>query len=120
MNKEYIDIPAGRAVKVGQFIFTFGREGRIPKTGKLVSENAKTQIEQALKNLKEVLEEAGSSMDNVIKATVYLTDINDRERALNEVWARFFPKNHPARTCVQVGLGLGSKVEIELIALASR
>ncbi len=95
-------------VIVGKLVFTSGMTGG--------PGDVKTQIKNTLEKLRKTLEEAGTSFDNVIKATVYLADISDRKRYLNDLWREAFPKNLPARTCVQVGMDPGVAVEIEMIA----
>lgn len=77
----------------------------------------RTQIKKTFDKLRAVLEEAGTTFDSVIKATVYLADLKDRERYLNDVWRETFPKNPPARTCIQAGLAPDTSVEIELVAM---
>lgn len=93
---------------VGNLVFTKGFTG---KPG-----DAATQITRTLEKLKAALEAAGTSMDHVLKATVYLADLRDRERSLNPIWRATFPDHPPARTCVQAGLSPGTLVEIEAIA----
>jgi len=102
------DLVSG-AVVVGDLVFTAGMTGDSGDTG--------TQIRTIFKNMKEVLEKAGSSLENVVKATVYLVDLSDREKYLNKIWKEMFPKNPPARTTVQAGLAGNTKVEIEVIAV---
>jgi len=83
----------------------------------LVTGDIKKATERSLENLKAVLEEAGSSFDKVVKTTVFIVDMNDFA-AVNEVYAKYFTKNTPARSCVQVAkLPKDALVEIELIAL---
>jgi len=96
-------------VKVGSLFFLSGVMGDI-------SADVPTQITQVLENIKATLEAAGSSMRNVVKTTVYLRDIADRERYLNPIWQKYFSESPPARTTVQVGLGPGA-VEIDAIAV---
>jgi 2-iminobutanoate/2-iminopropanoate deaminase len=86
-------------------------------TGKIVSDDVQEQTRQVLLNLKAILEEAGCSLDRVLKATVFITSMNDFTK-VNEVYAGFFSDKPPARSCVEVsGLAMGAKVEIEAIAL---
>ncbi len=108
--------PYSQGIKVGNLIFTAGQLGLDPTTGKLV-EGLEAQTEQALKNLAAILEAAGSRLENVIKTTCFLADINDF-KAFNAVYARFFASNPPARSTVQAGaLPAGGRVEIEVVAL---
>lgn len=93
--------------------------GQIPidsKTGKIVDGDISTQARQCFKNLLPILEAAGLTTDNIVKATVYLTDISNFS-AVNEVYAEFFNPPYPARTVISVvALPLGANVEIEVIA----
>jgi len=109
--------PYSQAIKVGDFLFTSGQIPLDPATGTLVTGDIKKATERSLENLKAVLEEAGSSFDKVVKTTVFIVDMNDFA-AVNEVYAKYFTKNTPARSCVQVAkLPKDALVEIELIAL---
>lgn len=110
--------PYSQAIKANGFIFTAGQLGLDPATGKLVEGDVTDQARQALKNLQAILEAAGSSLEQVVKVTVFLKDINDFKR-VNEVYAEFFQANPPARSAVQVAaLPLGGLVEIEAVAVA--
>lgn len=107
--------PYSQAVVVGEMVYTSGQLGLDPVTMEL-KDSVEEQAHQACKNLIAVLEEAGSSMNNVIKTTVFLADINDFA-AVNEVYAQYFTEPFPARSAVQVGnLPKLAKVEIEVIA----
>ncbi|WP_053982609.1 RidA family protein [Niameybacter massiliensis] len=107
--------PYSQAVVVGEMVYTSGQLGLDPETMEL-KETVQDQAHQACKNLIAVLEEAGSSINNVIKTTVFLADINDFV-AVNEVYAQYFTEPFPARSAVQVGnLPKLAKVEIEVIA----
>lgn len=109
--------PYSQAIVAGNFLFTSGQIPLDPATGDLVTGDVAKAAERSLENLKAVLEEAGSSFDKVVKTTVFLTDMNDFA-AVNEVYGRYFTKDMPARSCVQVAkLPKGATVEIELIAL---
>ena len=109
--------PYSVAIGAGNFIFT---SGQIPadKDGNLVEGGIQQQTEKVLDNLKEILEDNGLTMEDVIKTTVFLNDMNDFA-AMNEVYARYFPaESAPARSAVQVArLPRDVSVEIELIAL---
>ncbi len=108
--------PYSAAVRVGNFVYTAGQIGIDPATGELVSGGIEAETRQVLTNLKHVLEAAGSSLDNVVKTTVFLRDINDFAR-MNAVYAEFFPENPPARSAVQAAaLPKGVAVEIEAVA----
>src|ERR1700742_4927919 len=98
-------------------VFCSGQIPLDPKTGEFVSAEIAEQTEQVLKNLSAVLEAAGSNLNNVVKTTVFLSDMNDFT-AMNEVYARFFSENKPARATVQAArLPRDARVEIECIAL---
>ena len=110
--------PYSQAVRVDNSIFTAGQIALDPATGKLIEGDIAAQTRQVLQNISAVLEAAGSSLAQVIKTTVYLTDMDDFA-AMNQVYAEFFPADPPARTTVQVArLPLGARVEIEAIAVA--
>lgn len=106
--------PYSQAIVVNGMVYTSGQLG-MDEVGNL-KESVEEQAERALENLKAVLEEAGSSLDKVIKTTVFLADINDFA-AVNEVYAKYFEMPYPARSAVQVAnLPKFAKVEIEVIA----
>jgi len=99
------------------FVFTAGQVGLAPGTTALVEGGIKEQTQQALENVKGVVEAAGSSLDNVVKVTVFLANI-DHFADMNAVYSTFFPENPPARSAFQVGkLPLGALIEIEAVAL---
>jgi len=109
--------PYSQAVIVGDLVFTAGAIALDPKTGELVGEEIGAQTRQVLKNVQGVLEAAGSSLDQVVKTTVFLTDMGNFAQ-MNSVYAEFFPSHPPARSTVQVGaLPKGALLEIEAIAL---
>lgn len=108
--------PYSQAKAVGKFVFTSGQIPINPKTNELAQWAIEVQARQVLENLKAVLEAAGSSLDDAVKVTVYLADMNDFAK-LNEVYAEYF-KNKPARSTVQVArLPKDVKVEMDVIAL---
>ena len=108
--------PYSQAIKAGDFVFCSGQIPIDPATGEFVSEDVAEQTEQVLKNLSAVLEAAGTSLDNVVKTTVFLADMKDFT-AMNEVYAKFFSANKPARATVQAaGLPRDARVEIECVA----
>ncbi|UCG68094.1 MAG: RidA family protein [Thermoplasmata archaeon] len=108
--------PYSQAVIKDDLIFISGQVAMDPKTNKLISGNLEQEVEQALANLRVILEEIGSSLEKVLKITVFLTDINEFSR-FNAVYKKYFDSNQPARSCVEVAhLPLGAKVEIEAIA----
>ncbi|WP_287587310.1 Rid family detoxifying hydrolase [Candidatus Borrarchaeum sp.] len=108
--------PYSPGIKAGNFIFASGHVALDPLTGEIVGDTIAEQTEQALKNLRDVIEAAGSSLEHVVKTTVFLSDMNDFKE-MNAVYGKFFQNNPPARSTVQVGLVLGFKVEIEAIAI---
>jgi 2-iminobutanoate/2-iminopropanoate deaminase len=109
--------PYSQAVRAGDMVFCSGQIPIEPGTGEFISDDVAEQTEQVLKNLSEVLSAAGSSLDRVIKTTVFLSSMEDFA-AMNEVYARFFSTNKPARATVQAArLPRDAKVEIECVAL---
>lgn len=108
--------PYSVANQLGQLVFASGQLGLDPVSGQLVMGGVEAETRQALTNLRNVLEAAGSSLDQVLKTTVFLQDMNDFAK-MNAVYAEFFTANHPARSTVQVAaLPKGGLVEIEAIA----
>jgi 2-iminobutanoate/2-iminopropanoate deaminase len=111
------NVPISQAVKAGGMVYCSGAVPVDPATGKLVGGNIEVQTERVFQNLKVILEAAGSSLEKVVKTTVFLTDRKDFA-GMNKVFGRYFPKDPPARSAVQVDLMVNAKVEIELIAMA--
>lgn len=111
--------PYSQAIKAGGMIFCSGQIPIDPATGNFVSDVVSEQTEQILRNLSEVLAAAGASLNDVVKTTVFLADMNDFAE-MNEVYGRFFSENKPARATVQAArLPRDAKVEIECIALSA-
>jgi 2-iminobutanoate/2-iminopropanoate deaminase len=109
--------PYSQAIRVGNLVFTSGQIPLHPQTGDIVGETAAEQARQVLQNLQAVLQAAGASLQNVVKTTIFLTDLS-QFAAVNAVYAEFFPENPPARSTVQVAaLPRGVQVEIEAIAV---
>jgi len=109
--------PYSQAIKAGGMVFCSGQIPIDPQTGEFVSDVVGEQTEQVLKNLSEVLKAAGTSLDNVVKTTVFLADMNDFVE-MNEVYSRFFVDNKPARATVQAArLPRDARVEIDCIAV---
>lgn len=107
--------PYSQAVKAGDFLFASGQLGINPATGKL-PDGAAAQAEQSLKNVGAILQDVGVSYDDVVKTTVYLSNMNDFG-AVNAVYASFFKKMLPARSCVEIGkLPMNGDVEVEVVA----
>ena len=108
--------PYSQAIKVDGMVFCSGQIPIDLETGNFVSEDVAEQTEQVLRNLRAVLESAGSGLDRVVKTTVFLADM-DEFAAMNEVYSKFFDANKPARATVQAArLPRDAKVEIECIA----
>ncbi len=125
MNKETISTdkapkaigPYAQAIKAGDFVYTAGQIPIDPQTGKLVAGGIAEQTRQVLENLKAVLEAAGSSLDKVVKATVFLKNMADFT-ALNEIYGEYLGAAKPARSTVAVAeLPRGALVEIDFIAM---
>jgi len=113
-----LGLPFSTVVRVGGMLYLSGQVGTKPGTRALAAGGVGPETRQTLENIKRILEHAGSSMDRVVKCTVFLQDIADYA-AMNEVYATFFPKDPPARSTVAgSGLALGARVEIECMAVA--
>jgi 2-iminobutanoate/2-iminopropanoate deaminase len=110
--------PYSQAIRANGFIFTAGQVAFDPATGQIVEGDVAAQTVRVLENLKAIVEAAGSSLDHAVKATVYLKDMGDFA-AMNEVYARYFAKNAPARSTVEAArLPRDVRVEIDLVVLA--
>lgn len=125
MNKEVISTPNApkaigpyeQAIKIGELVYASGQIPLDPKTGNIVAGDIKIQTRRALENLKAVLEASGSSLDRVVKTTVFLKNIGDFA-AMNDVYAEYLGGAKLARSTVAVAdLPRGALVEIDLIAL---
>jgi len=111
--------PYSQAIKAGGFVFVSGQIAINPQTGELIAGGIAEQTERVLKNVSAVLEAAGSSLDQVVKTTVFLADMKEFS-AMNEVYATFFSETPPARaTVAAAGLPRDVRVEIEAVALVS-
>ena len=107
--------PYVHAVEAGDFVYTSGQIGLVPATG-VLAEGVEAQAEQALQNIQAVLAAAGCTMADVIKTTVFLADIADFGK-INEIYAKYFNGETPARSCLQAGaLPKGALFEIEVVA----
>jgi 2-iminobutanoate/2-iminopropanoate deaminase len=111
------DIPVSTAIRVGDLIFCAGQVSVDPQTGEPELGTVESETRKVLENLRIVLESAGSSLQRVVKTTVFLADLGEFE-AMNRVYREFFPKDPPARSTVGVQLVKGFRVEIECVALA--
>jgi len=125
MNKEIVATtaapaaigPYSQAVKAGGLLFCSGQIPLDPATGALVEDTIQAQTTRALENLKAVLAQAGAAMDNVVKTTVFLKDMDDFAE-MNKIYQSFFLKDCPARSAVQVAkLPKDARVEVEAIAV---
>lgn len=124
MNKQVIKTdnapeaigPYSQAIMVGDFIYTSGQIPINPKTG-IMETDIKLATKQSMENIKAILEEVGTSLENVIKTTIFLKDLNDFN-VVNEVYATYFNENNPARSCVEIAkLPKDAVIEIEAIAI---
>lgn len=111
--------PYSQAIATGGLVFASGQIALDPTTGQLVAGDVQDQTRRALDNIKAVLAAAGSSLEQVVKTTVFLTKMADFT-AMNEIYAQYFSQNPPARSTIAVAeLPRGAAVEIEVIALRS-
>lgn len=109
-------LPFSEAVQLGETLYVSGQLGNAPGTFTLVPGGIEAEAKQTLENLKAILERHGSSLDRVVKCTVFLADIQDWP-AFNAVYRTYFKTNLPARSALAAsGLALGAKVEVECIA----
>jgi len=108
--------PYSQAVKAGPFVFVSGQIPLDPSTGQVVQGDVTVQAERVLQNLQAVLEAAGASLADAVRVTVYLKDMNDF-KAMNEIYARYFPSDPPARVTVEVSrLPMDVRVEMDVVA----
>lgn len=108
--------PYSQAIKVGDWVYTSGQVGLVPATGELVSPDFAAQVKQTFENLKAVLAAAGMTFSNVVKATVFITDMRNFD-TLNGIYASYMGDHKPARTTVAVpGLPKLALVEIDFVA----
>ena len=109
--------PYSQAIQVGNIVFTSGQLPIDPITGKIPEGPISVRAHQALKNLSSIVVEAGASLDDVVKTTVFLTDIAEFQE-VNAIYAEYFKSPYPARSAFQVAaLPLGADIEIEAIVL---
>lgn len=108
--------PYSQAMKAGDFVYVSGQLPMNPESGEMVTGSIKEQTRQSLENAKAILKEAGTTLENVVKTTVFLQDMNDFAD-MNGVYAEFFTNHKPARAAVEVAkLPLGADVEIQMVA----
>ena len=111
--------PYQQGIRLGDWVFTSGQIALDPATGNFMAGDIKQETELTLKNVEAILQAEGLTMDHVVKATVYLADMNDFA-AMNQVYEKSFASGKPARACVQVAaLPKGARVEIDVIAAAN-
>lgn len=110
--------PYSQAIEVNGMVYTSGVIPIDPATGELVGGSAAEQAEQAISNLKNLLEAAGTSMANVVKTVVFIKNMDDFGN-INDVYAKYFPAPYPARSCVEVAR-LPKDVAIEIEAVATK
>jgi 2-iminobutanoate/2-iminopropanoate deaminase len=109
-------VPLSQGIRAGDWVFASGQLGNDPRTGKLAEGGIRAQTRQVCENLKAVLEAGGSSLDKVVKVTIYMTDLNELMQ-MNEVFSQYFPIDPPARTTFECSrLVANARVEIEAIA----
>ena len=109
--------PYSQGIAASNLVFVSGQLAVIPETGLLLKGSIGEQTCQCLKNIESILAEAGCSLANVVKTTIFLKDLNDFSE-VNEAYGTFFPANPPARACVEVArLPKDARVEIEAIAV---
>lgn len=110
--------PYSQAVQAGNLLFVSGQIAKDPVSGAMKNATITDEVTQVMNNVKAILEAAGLGLDNIVKTTIYLTDINDFKQ-VNEVYGSFFTGNYPARETVQVSnLPANAKIEISVIAVA--
>jgi 2-iminobutanoate/2-iminopropanoate deaminase len=108
--------PYSQGIVFGDLVFVAGQLGIDPATGQVVEGGISAQTERVMENIQAILEEAGSSLDKLLKTTIYIVDLADFA-ALNEVYARYLEEPYPARATIEIGsLPSGALVEIEAIA----
>ena len=109
--------PYSQAIRVGDFLYTSGQIALDPHSGEFLSGEIEQETERTIQNIFAILQADGLSLGNVIKTTVYLSDLSNFAR-MNQVYEKYFSENKPARACVQVAaLPKGAKVEIDAIAI---
>jgi 2-iminobutanoate/2-iminopropanoate deaminase len=112
-------VPLSQAIKVGDWVFASGQLGLQVQTGKLAPGGIAAETRQVCENLKAVLEAAGSTLDQVVKVTIYMVDLGELME-MNDVFSQYFPVDPPARTTFQcVALVGGARVEIEAVAYSA-
>jgi 2-iminobutanoate/2-iminopropanoate deaminase len=109
--------PYSQAIQAGNFLFVSGQIAKDPFTGAMKNDTITAEATQVMNNVKAVLEAAGLETDNIVKATIYLTDINDF-KAVNDIYSSYLKKPYPAQEAIQVAnLPANAKIEISVIAI---
>ena len=111
--------PYSQAIRIGDLLYTSGQIALDPHSGKFISGEIEQETERTIQNIVAILEAGGLNLDNIIKITIYLSDLSHFTR-MNKVYEKYFSEKKPARTCVQVAaLPKGAKIEIDAIATNS-
>ena len=109
--------PYSHAIDCGNLVFLSGQVPLVPETGLIAEGGIEAQTRQMMSNIRAVLKSSGLDFENVVKTTVFMTDLQDFN-TFNEIYAEYFPKNSPARSCVQVAaLPKGALVECECVCV---
>lgn len=112
--------PYSQAVIYGDLVFVSGQVPVDPKTNEIIRGSIEEEAERTLENIKNILHEAGSCLENALKVTVYLSDMEYFQR-FNKIYEKYFSKNPPARTCIQAGrLPMDIKVEVDVVGYINR
>lgn len=114
-DKAPVETVYSQAIKYNNLLFLSGQIPVDPETKKVIDGTFEEQIRQTFSNIQAILEAGNSSLDKVLKVTVFLTDMDDF-KIMNEIYAEYFKENKPARTCVQAKLPFNMKIEIDVIA----
>jgi 2-iminobutanoate/2-iminopropanoate deaminase len=113
---EALQLPFSEAVRVNDTLYLSGKLGNMPGTHKLIAGGIAAETRQTLENIRTTLERHGSSLEQLVKCTVFLADMNEWSQ-MNQVYKTFFTQHYPARSAIAgSGLALGARVEIECIA----
>jgi len=111
--------PYSQAVKMKELLYTAGQIGINSSTGIMVQDSIESETRQVLDNLKAILEEGGSSLEKVLKVTVFIINMSDFAR-INEIYGQYFTSQAPARSCIEVrALPKGARIEIEALAVCN-
>ncbi|MDD3656237.1 MAG: RidA family protein [Atribacterota bacterium] len=109
--------PYSQAIKFNNLVFVSGQIAINPDSNEFVNGNITSQTKQVIENIKAILEAAGSSLQNVLKVTIFITDMKDFD-SINKIYSEYFNTSLPARVCVEVpNLPKGAKIEMEAIAI---